>query len=212
MEACAEGTEPASSSTMKAPGRLVAGRRRGRPVAQMVGPDVMRFEWQLGVCTQEDAFDGDFTVRENLVIAASYFRPRPPDVRGRVDELLKRAPAAAPLPGRADHGPRSARARGGVGPRQWPACRGTGIVLTTHYMDEAERLSDALTRGGWSRRGDRRSSGRRFSPPDGHHTRRPGVFSGVVVASLSKVGPYATAISTPAATSHGRQRSTNAGA
>jgi ABC-type multidrug transport system ATPase subunit len=42
-----------------------------------VSRDVGRFKRQLGICTQEDTFDGDFTVRENLAIAASYFRPRP---------------------------------------------------------------------------------------------------------------------------------------
>jgi lipooligosaccharide transport system ATP-binding protein len=52
--------------------------------------DVVRFKRQLLVCTQEDTFDGDFTVRENRVIAASHFRPRPPDVQRRVDELLER--------------------------------------------------------------------------------------------------------------------------
>jgi ABC-type multidrug transport system ATPase subunit len=49
-----------------------------------------RFKRQLGVCTQEDTFDGDFTVRQNLEVAARYFRPRPTDVQRRVDELLER--------------------------------------------------------------------------------------------------------------------------
>src|SRR5437773_9995563 len=55
-----------------------------------VSRDLNRFKRQLGVCTQEDTFDGDFTVRENLTIAASYFRPRPEHVPHRVDELLER--------------------------------------------------------------------------------------------------------------------------
>jgi ABC-type multidrug transport system ATPase subunit len=91
--------------------------------------DVMRFKRQLGVCTQEDTFDGDFTDRENLTIAAGYFRPRPPDVRGRVDELLELAPAAAPLPGRADHGPsiptrawRCGTSSMACVPRDWASC------------------------------------------------------------------------------------------
>ena len=55
-----------------------------------VSKDLERFKRQLGVCTQDDTFDGDFTVRQNLEMAARYFRPRPPEVRRRVDELLER--------------------------------------------------------------------------------------------------------------------------
>jgi lipooligosaccharide transport system ATP-binding protein len=136
--------------------------------------DVMRFKRQLGVCTQEDTFDGDFSVRENLVIAASYFRPRPLHVRGRVDELLERfalTPYADAKPETLSGGFRRrlmiARAlvhrprllfldepTTGLDPHARVAvwdlvnglrAEGLGIVLTTHYMDEAERLSDALT-------------------------------------------------------------------
>jgi lipooligosaccharide transport system ATP-binding protein len=136
--------------------------------------DMMRFKRQLGVCTQEDTFDGDFTVSENLLIAASYFRPRPPDVRRRVDELLERfalTPYADAKPETLSGGFRRrlmlARAlvhrprllfldepTTGLDPHARVAvwdlvnglrAEGLGIVLTTHYMDEAERLSDALT-------------------------------------------------------------------
>jgi lipooligosaccharide transport system ATP-binding protein len=139
-----------------------------------VSHDLARFKRQLGVCTQEDTFDGDFSVRENLTIAASYFRPRPADVRRRVDELLARF-ALVP---HADHRPETLSggfrrrlmiARSlvhrprllfldepttGLDPQARMAvwdlvnglrAEGLGIVLTTHYMDEAERLSDALT-------------------------------------------------------------------
>jgi ABC-type Fe3+/spermidine/putrescine transport system ATPase subunit len=41
-----------------------------------VSQDLDRFKRQLGVCTQDDTFDGDFTVRQNLEMAARYFRPR----------------------------------------------------------------------------------------------------------------------------------------
>ena len=139
-----------------------------------VARDVARFKRQLGVCTQEDTFDGDFTVRENLTIAASYFRPRPPEVRQRVDELLDRfalAPYAGAKPDTLSGGFRRrlmiARAlvhrprllfldepTTGLDPQARVAvwglvnglrAEGLGVVLTTHYMDEAERLSDALT-------------------------------------------------------------------
>ena len=133
-----------------------------------------RFKRQLGVCTQEDTFDGDFTVRQNLEVAARYFRPRPTDVRRRVDELLERfalTTYAGDKPEALSGGFRRrlmiARAlvhrprllfldepTTGLDPQARVAvwdlvnglrAEGLGIVLTTHYMDEAERLSDVLT-------------------------------------------------------------------
>jgi lipooligosaccharide transport system ATP-binding protein len=139
-----------------------------------VSRDLSRLKRQLGVCTQEDTFDGDFTVRENLEIAATYFRPRPPEVRRRVDELLERfslVAHASEKPEALSGGFRRrlmiARAlvhrpsvlfldepTTGLDPQArvavWDLVNGLrgdglGIVLTTHYMDEAERLSDVLT-------------------------------------------------------------------
>jgi len=139
-----------------------------------VSRDLNRFKRQLGVCTQEDTFDGDFTVRQNLEIAAGYFRPRPLEVRRRVDELLERfalATYAGDKPEALSGGFRRrlmiARAlvhrprllfldepTTGLDPQARVAvwdlvnglrAEGLGIVLTTHYMDEAERLSDVLT-------------------------------------------------------------------
>jgi len=139
-----------------------------------VSGDVGSFKRQLGVCTQEDTFDGDFTVRENLAIAATYFRPRPTEVRRRVEELLDRfslTPYAGDKPEALSGGFRRrlmiARAlmhrprllfldepTTGLDPQARVAvwdlvnglrAEGLGIVLTTHYMDEAERLSDVLT-------------------------------------------------------------------
>jgi lipooligosaccharide transport system ATP-binding protein len=135
--------------------------------------DVGRFKRHLGVCTQDDTFDGDFTVAQNLRIAAGYFRPRPAALGERVAELLERfalVPYAGVRPEALSggfrrrlmiaralvHRPRvlfldepttglDPQARMGV----WDLVarlRGEGlaIVLTTHYMDEAERLSDTL--------------------------------------------------------------------
>jgi lipooligosaccharide transport system ATP-binding protein len=139
-----------------------------------VSKDLDRFKRQLGVCTQDDTFDGDFTVRQNLEMAARYFRPRPPEVPRRVDELLERfarGPYAGNKPEALSGGFRRrlmiARAlvhrprllfldepTTGLDPQARVAvwdlvnglrAEGLGIVLTTHYMDEAERLSDALT-------------------------------------------------------------------
>ena len=139
-----------------------------------VSRDLSRFKRQLGVCTQDDTFDGDFTVRQNLQVAARYFRPRPVDVGRRVDELLERfglTTYAGDKPEALSGGFRRrlmiARAlvhrprilfldepTTGLDPQARVAvwdlvnglrAEGLGIVLTTHYMDEAERLSDVLT-------------------------------------------------------------------
>ena len=139
-----------------------------------LGRDLARAKRAIGVCTQDDTFDGDFTVEQNLAIAASYFRPRPTDLGRRIPELLARfdlAMYAAQKPETLSggyrrrlmiaralvHRPRllfldepttglDPQARMGV----WDLvdglrAEGLGIILTTHYMDEAERLSDALT-------------------------------------------------------------------
>ena len=128
----------------------------------------------IGVCTQEDTFDGDFTVEQNLLIAAEYFRPRPSALRERVAQLLARfelRPYARQKPETLSGGYRRrlmlARAivhrprllfldepTTGLDPQARVAvwqlvdglrAEGLAIVLTTHYMDEAERLSDVLT-------------------------------------------------------------------
>jgi lipooligosaccharide transport system ATP-binding protein len=55
-----------------------------------LGRDLVRAKRAIGVCTQDDTFDGDFTVEQNLTIAAGCFRPRPADLARRVAELLER--------------------------------------------------------------------------------------------------------------------------
>ncbi|MGF1466935.1 MAG: ABC transporter ATP-binding protein [Sandaracinaceae bacterium] len=127
----------------------------------------------VGVCTQEDTLDYDFSVRQNLSVYASYFRPAVEDLRSRVEGLLEEfglAPYANASPHALSGGfkRRLLIARSIVHrPRVLfldepttgldPAARvdvwelvarlreeGMGIILTTHYMDEAERLSDRL--------------------------------------------------------------------
>jgi lipooligosaccharide transport system ATP-binding protein len=136
--------------------------------------DLVRAKRSIGVCTQDDTFDGDFTVEQNLAIAASYFRPRPTDLERRLPELLERfdlSQYASQKPETLSGGYRRrlmiARAlvhrphllfldepTTGLDPQArmgvWDLvdglrAEGLGIILTTHYMDEAERLSDALT-------------------------------------------------------------------
>ncbi|RKT44258.1 ABC transporter ATP-binding protein [Thiocapsa rosea] len=133
----------------------------------------------VGVCTQDDTFDSDFTVRGNLERVSRYFRPRLPDVQARVSALLTRFGLERFAQAKPDtlsggyrrrlmiaralvHAPKvlfldepttglDPQARFGV----WELIdtlrrEGLAIVLTTHYMDEAERLSDNLLvlRGG----------------------------------------------------------------
>ena len=121
----------------------------------------------IGVCTQEDSLDYDFTVAQNLLIYASYFRPRVANLEGRVAQLLERFDLAS----YADASPhvlsggfvrRLLIARSivhrpsilfldepttGLDPSArldvWELidsmrAEGLAIVLTTHYMDEAE--------------------------------------------------------------------------
>jgi lipooligosaccharide transport system ATP-binding protein len=138
-----------------------------------LGRDLVRAKRAIGVCTQDDTFDGDFTVEQNLSIAAHYFRPRPTALGRRVAELMERFDLvgyARDKPETLSGGYRRrlmiARARvhrprllfldeptTGLDPQArmgvWDLVdglrsEGLGIILTTHYMDEAERLSDAL--------------------------------------------------------------------
>jgi lipooligosaccharide transport system ATP-binding protein len=127
----------------------------------------------IGVCTQDDTFDTDFTVRDNLLRFAHYFRPRPTGMEERVEELLERFDLARfanskpeSLSGGYKRRLMVARAlvhqpkvlfldepTTGLDPQArmsvWELVDGLrqdglGIVLTTHYMDEAERLSNNL--------------------------------------------------------------------
>ena len=128
---------------------------------------------QLGVCTQDDTFDGDFTVRDNLWGMGAFFRPKPNHLRERVDELLElfslqQFATAKPETLSGGYRRRLGIARAlvhrpqlifldepttGLDPEARMALwvlmnqlrdEGMGIVLTTHYMDEAHRLSDSL--------------------------------------------------------------------
>ncbi len=128
---------------------------------------------RVGVCTQDDTFDSDFTVRGNLEQMSRYFRPRPPTLKARIAALLERFGLDRYADAKPDtlsggyrrrlmlaralvHEPRLLfldEPTTGLDPQArlevWElvdALRrdGLGIVLTTHYMDEAERLSDEL--------------------------------------------------------------------
>jgi lipooligosaccharide transport system ATP-binding protein len=127
----------------------------------------------LGVCTQDNTFDSDFTVRANLVQTGRYYRPRQTDLLARIDALIERfglGPFANQKPETLSGGYKRrlmiARAvvhrprvvfldepTTGLDPQARVAvwelinglrAEGMAVVLTTHYMDEAERLSDRL--------------------------------------------------------------------
>jgi lipooligosaccharide transport system ATP-binding protein len=127
----------------------------------------------IGVCTQDDTFDTDFTVRDNLLWFGHYFRPRPTDLANRVRDLLERFDLLRYADVKPDtlsggykrrlmiaralvHQPKILfldEPTTGLDPQArvsvWDLVdslrnEGLGIVLTTHYMDEAERLSDNL--------------------------------------------------------------------
>ncbi len=127
----------------------------------------------VGVCTQEDTLDSDLTVAQNLHRYATYFRPRPADLGARIEELIERFGLAqyrhhSPHALSGGYKKRLMIARSivhrprvlfldepttGLDPRArvdvWELVsalreEGMGIILTTHYMDEAERLSDQL--------------------------------------------------------------------
>ncbi len=134
-------------------------------------PDAARSA--LGVCTQDDTFDADFTVRGNLEQTGRYYRPRIPELKPHIEALLERfglTPYAHHYPEMLSGGYKRrlmiARAvlhrpkvvfldepTTGLDPQAriavWELiaglrASGMGVILTTHYMDEAERLSDRL--------------------------------------------------------------------
>lgn len=127
----------------------------------------------LGVCTQDDTFDSEFTVRGNLVQTGRYYRPKHPKIQERINSLIERfglGPYAEQKPMTLSggfkrrlmiarsvvHEPRVVfldEPTTGLDPQARVAvwelinslrAEGLAIVLTTHYMDEAERLSNRL--------------------------------------------------------------------
>ncbi len=138
------------------------------PVAD--GPKIRA---RLGVVPQEDTLDVELTVRENLLIYARYFGIRRREARPRADELLEFVQLSdraddkvEPLSGGMKRRLTIARSlvnepeivlldepTTGLDPQArhlvWERLfrlkqRGTTLVLTTHYMDEAEQLCDRL--------------------------------------------------------------------
>ena len=132
-----------------------------------------RIRARLGVVPQQDSLDGELTVRDNLLIYGRYFGLSRAECRRRADELLEfanlteRADAMVePLSGGMKRRLTIARAlinrpeillldepTTGLDPQArhvlWDRLfrlkrQGVTLVLTTHYMDEAEQLCDRL--------------------------------------------------------------------
>jgi lipooligosaccharide transport system ATP-binding protein len=128
---------------------------------------------RIGVCPQEDTLDTELTVRDNLFVYGRYFGLPRKEVRTRVDELLafvqltekadamvedlsggmkRRLTIARSLINRPDvlllDEPTTGldpQARHVVWDRLFRLKQqGVTLVLTTHYMDEAEQLCDRL--------------------------------------------------------------------
>ena len=135
--------------------------------------DGPRIRGRLGVVPQQDTLDTELSVRDNLVIYARYFGMSRADARRKADgllefvQLLERATdKVEPLSGGMKRRLTIARAlvsdpsillldepTTGLDPQArhllWDRLyrlkqQGVTLVLTTHYMDEAEQLCDRL--------------------------------------------------------------------
>ncbi|MDA8343878.1 MAG: ABC transporter ATP-binding protein [Thermaerobacter sp.] len=132
-----------------------------------------RIKERLGIVSQEDNVDPDLTLMENLLVYARYFRMASGEARQRAGELLRfmqlehrQDAAVRELSGGMRRRLVIARSlmhapeilvldepTTGLDPQArllvWGALQalkrqGTTIVLTSHYMEEAERLADRL--------------------------------------------------------------------
>jgi lipooligosaccharide transport system ATP-binding protein len=128
---------------------------------------------RLGVVPQQDTFDLDLTVRENVVIYGRYFGLSRRELRGRAERLLdfvqlaeRAGDKVEPLSGGMKRRLTIARSlvndpdlllldepTTGLDPQArhvvWDRLfrlkqQGVTLILTTHYMDEAEQLCDRL--------------------------------------------------------------------
>ena len=153
-------TSPISDGTLEVMGM--------NPALQ--GPQIRA---RLGVVPQQDTLDAELTVRENLAIYGRYFGLSRAEVGRRADELLEFAQLTErandqvePLSGGMKRRLTIARSlineptlllldepTTGLDPQArhllWDRLyrlkqRGVTLVLTTHYMDEAEQLCDRL--------------------------------------------------------------------
>jgi len=143
----------------------------GKPLA--MPRDALAIKAQLGVVSQFDSLDPDFTCEENLLVYGRYFGMKDAQIRERIPRLLEFAALshkAGAKPAELSGGMRRrlglARAlvndphllmldepTTGLDPQarhlMWERLQlllqqGKAILLTTHFMDEAERLCSRL--------------------------------------------------------------------
>ena len=135
--------------------------------------DALAIKAQLGVVSQMDTLDPDFSCAENLLVYGRYFRLKDAEIRARIPALLEFASLTSKAnakPGELSGGMkrRLSLARAlvndpkllmldepttGLDPQarhlMWERLQlllgqGKSILLTTHFMDEAERLCHRL--------------------------------------------------------------------
>lgn len=128
---------------------------------------------RIGVCPQEDTLDNELNVRDNLYVYGRYFGLPRNEVRSRVDELLEFVQLTDKADAKVDDLSGGMKRRltiarslvnspemllldeptTGLDPQArhvvWERLfqlkqSGVTLVLTTHYMDEAEQLCDRL--------------------------------------------------------------------
>ncbi|MGH3330509.1 MAG: ATP-binding cassette domain-containing protein, partial [Nocardioidaceae bacterium] len=128
---------------------------------------------RLGVCPQEDSLDTELNVRENLVVYGRYFGLSKAEVTSRADELLRFVSLTEKAKAKVEDLSGGMKRRltiarslinnpdlllldeptTGLDPQArhtlWDQLfrlkrQGVTLVLTTHYMDEAEQLCDRL--------------------------------------------------------------------
>jgi lipooligosaccharide transport system ATP-binding protein len=138
-----------------------------------VPADARRAREKVGVVPQNDPLDPDFTVAENLLVFGRYFGQRDATTRARIGPLLEFAQLGAKRDARIQELSGGMKRRltiaralindpqvifldeptTGLDPQArhliWERLKrlladGKTIVLTTHFMDEAERLCDRL--------------------------------------------------------------------
>src|SRR3954466_8387119 len=134
------------------------------------GPEIRA---RIGVCPQEDTLDTEISVRDNLYVYGRYFGLPRAEVRERVDELLEFVQLTEKADSKVEDLSGGMKRRltiarslinrpevllldeptTGLDPQArhvvWDRLfrlkqQGVTLVLTTHYMDEAEQLADRL--------------------------------------------------------------------
>ena len=160
---------PSGNAGRLAGSQLKNARQRGLQMPR----DALAIKAQLGVVTQFDTLDPDFSCAENLLVYGRYFGMKDAAIHARIPQLLEFAALthkADAKPGALSGGMRRrlslARAlvndpqlllldepTTGLDPQarhlmwerlQTLLSQGKSILLTTHFMDEAERLCSRL--------------------------------------------------------------------